>query len=72
MTCQLCMDDGRAQLVLHEGAWHPWPLVCVRSDDAPVIATRICPACETDRFNAEEVPRLNDVIAHRMAERATP
>lgn len=61
--CQHCMDEGRAQLVLVEGSWQPWPIVATRPDNAPMITTEVCPICDTERFNTEEVPRLNAKIA---------
>lgn len=70
--CQFCMDGReKAQLVLHEGAWHPWPLVCALPDAAPTLLCDICPGCDRDRFNAEEVPRLNEKIA-ALKRRANP
>ena len=64
--CQFCMSGSslgseKAQIVLYEGRWQPWPLVMSRPD-TPVIMTDICPVCDTERFNVEEVPRLNAAI----------
>lgn len=64
--CQFCMSGSsfgseKAQLVLYEGRWHPWPLVTPRPD-APMVLTDICPVCDRERFNDEEVPRLNAKI----------
>jgi len=61
--CQFCMAGSgfgaeKAQLVLYEGFWRPWPLVMSRPD-APMILADVCPVCDRERFNAEEVPRLN-------------
>lgn len=66
-VCQFCMSGSslgseRAQLVLCEGQWQPWPLVASRPE-APMILADICPVCDRERFNAEEVPRLNAKIA---------
>jgi hypothetical protein len=61
--CPFCMSMssrvvGKAQLVLFEGRWQPWPLVSPLPD-APMVLADVCPACDRERFNAEEVPRLN-------------
>lgn len=70
--CQFCMSGSsfgteKAQLVLWEGQWRPWPLVASRPD-APMILADICPVCDRERFNEEEVPRLNEKI-NRLRER---
>lgn len=65
--CQFCMSGSdfgteKAQLVLHEGQWQPWPLVMTRPEAAPMLLTDICPVCDREKFNDEEVPRLNAKI----------
>ena len=62
--CQYCMAGSslgpeKPQLVLYEGHWQPWPLVMPLPGVAYVVRCDICPACDRERFNAEEVPRLN-------------
>lgn len=68
-VCQFCMAGTvgaqKAQLVLYEGSWQPWPLVAPMPDDVPVILCDICPGCDRERFNEQEVPRLNQKIAER-------
>ena len=69
--CQYCMSGSSfgqesAQLVLIDGQWQPWPLVAARPE-VPMILADICPVCDRERFNAEEVPRLNAKIAARRA-----
>lgn len=68
MPCQYCMSGSslgnqKAQLVLFEGSWEPWPLVSPRPDGAPLILSSICPVCDRERFNAEAVPQINERIA---------
>lgn len=65
--CQFCMSGSnfgaeKAQLILWNGRWQPWPLVSSKPD-APMLLADVCPVCDTQRFNAEEVPRLNEKIA---------
>lgn len=65
--CQYCMGGRslgafKAQLVLFEGSWEPWPLVMPRPA-VPTILADVCPVCDTERFNTEEVPRLNARMA---------
>lgn len=71
--CQFCMSGSslsrqRAQLVLLDGVWQPWPLVMARPD-TPMILCEVCPVCERERFNTEEVPRLNYILYRRAVER---
>jgi len=66
--CQFCMagssfGTSKAQLVLYEGSWQAWPLVMSIPYDCPVIVSDICPVCDTERFNNEEIPILNKKIA---------
>lgn len=70
--CQYCMAGSsfgteKAQLVLYEGHWQPWPLVMSRPD-APMVHCDICPVCDRERFNEEEVPRLNEKFQLQAAE----
>lgn len=70
VPCQFCMsgsslESEKAQLVLFEGRWQPWPLVMSRPEGAPMILADICPVCDRVRFNEEEVPRLNEKIARQ-------
>lgn len=67
--CQYCMSGGsfsipneKAQLVLYDNVWQPWPLVTPIPDNAPMLLCDVCPVCDRERFNAEEVPRLNAKI----------
>ncbi len=63
IPCQFCLSDSslgrqRVQLVLLDGTWQPWPLITARPD-APMLLCEVCPVCERERFNAEELDRLN-------------
>lgn len=70
--CQYCMDGrDKAQLILCEGAWQPWPLVASLPPHDAMILCDVCPECDRERFNTEEVPRLNDKISARNSRAAT-
>lgn len=65
--CQYCMSGSsagsqRALLILVNGQWQPWPLVAAKPD-VPTLLCEICPVCDRENFNVEEVPRLNAKIA---------
>ncbi len=59
--------DQKAQLILCDGQWQPWPLVASLPPHQGLVLCNVCPECDRERFNEEEVPRLNKVIEARNA-----
>lgn len=60
--CQLCMGGAeKAQYLLIDGHWQPWPLVASKPDDVPCVRLR-CYICDVDGYR-EDAAAMNKRIA---------
>lgn len=60
--CQLCMNgEEKAQYLLIDGQWQPWPLVASKPDDVPCMRLR-CHVCDEAGYR-EDAAEINGRIA---------
>lgn len=72
--CQLCMSGSsfgaeKAQYLLINGHWNPWPLVASKPDNVPCVRLR-CHICDEAGYR-EDAAALNARIAE-AAESVSP